>query len=129
MRLLEFSFLADENVDRHVVHWLRENGTDVEFVPEGPLVGTSDFELLDRAARRDQVVLTYDSDFGTLAIRDELPSSGIVFVRPGSLASREVTAMLQAADREIPALDPPFILVLDRRSDRSRFRLRRFDKE
>lgn len=125
MTLFDFDFLADENVDWQEVEWLRAAGVDVEAVIEGPLLGATDRQILAASQQTSRLVLTYDSDFGTLAIRDGEPCLGIVFVRPGNLSADEVTGMLAEATRQIPSLDPPFLLLLEMRSGFSRMRLRR----
>ena len=68
MKLDRFKLLADENIHRDVVRFLRDRGFDVLDVAEEGMLGTTDVDLLRRAVSEDRVVMTHDRDFGTLAI-------------------------------------------------------------
>jgi len=68
---LDFPLLTDENIHPQVVQALAAIGKDVVSVLEQGLGGHADHELLRRARELGRVVLTHDSDFGALAIRDE----------------------------------------------------------
>lgn len=74
-------FLADENWPRPSVLRLRAAGLDVEAVAEfAP--GIKDTEVLAHARQREQVLLTFDRDFGELLYRRAEPApTGVVFFR------------------------------------------------
>jgi predicted nuclease of predicted toxin-antitoxin system len=73
--------LANENVPRPVVVALRHRGDDVVWVKE-EMVGATDSEVLARAEREARLVVTFDKDFGELAVRARLPAtSGVVLLR------------------------------------------------
>jgi predicted nuclease of predicted toxin-antitoxin system len=73
-------FLADENVPAAVVEALRARGDDVEWIRTNA-PGSSDPLVLAAAQAEDQVLLTFDKDFGDLAFRLRLPAtSGIILV-------------------------------------------------
>jgi predicted nuclease of predicted toxin-antitoxin system len=55
--------LADENVPRAIVVWLRQEGHDVFYASESR-AQTSDADLLAEAEAQGYVVLTEDKDFG-----------------------------------------------------------------
>ncbi len=76
MKLSEFKFLTDENISSVVVQFLREYGLDVFDVKENLLSGRRDSFLLDLAVQQNRIVITQDSDFGTLAIAAKQPSTG-----------------------------------------------------
>jgi predicted nuclease of predicted toxin-antitoxin system len=81
-------FLADENLERSIVHALRERGHDIETVPaEG--AGTTDRELLGRALDQRRVLLTNDKDFAELTFLQGHAASGIMLLRLARLNSRE----------------------------------------
>jgi len=63
------------------VEALRQRGHDVVWVgTDAP--GSSDREVLERAAAEERILITLDKDFGELAFRWGLPaSSGIVLFR------------------------------------------------
>ncbi len=81
--------LANENFPRQIVEALRSAGEDVLWVrTESP--GIADTEVLARAVADSRLLVTFDKDFGELAVRYGLPAScGIVLFR---ISLRELTA-------------------------------------
>jgi predicted nuclease of predicted toxin-antitoxin system len=73
--------LANENVPGDTVATLQEQGHDVAWIRlDAP--GSSDEEVLERAAAENRLILTMDKDFGELAFRFRLPAeAGIVLLR------------------------------------------------
>ncbi len=94
--------LANENVPGETVAALRQRNHDVVWVrTDAP--GSSDREVLERAAAEERLVITLDKDFGELAFRSRLPaSSGIVLFRiraaEPSVLARIAVAALDARD-------------------------------
>lgn len=71
------------------------------YTPTRP--GSSDREVLERAADDERILVTLDKDFGELAFRSRLPaSSGIVLLRIAapepSVLTRIAVAALEARD-------------------------------
>ena len=66
MKLINYTFLTDENINPIIVQSLRERGCDVFDVKEQGLQGNTDTFLLSLATEQNRVVLTHDSD--TLAL-------------------------------------------------------------
>jgi predicted nuclease of predicted toxin-antitoxin system len=86
--------LADENLARDFVSWLRSIGHDVLYAAEvGP--GDPDVSWVSRASGEDRLLVTSDKDFGELVFRDGLSSSGVVFLRLERLAVRDALVRLQ----------------------------------
>ena len=57
--------LADENVDRPIVLWLREQGHDVvEVTADVP--GAGDAELIELSRSDNRVLMTFDRDMGRI---------------------------------------------------------------
>jgi predicted nuclease of predicted toxin-antitoxin system len=74
-------FLADENFPRDAIHALRAAGNDVIWIG-GDAPGSSDGEVLARAAREQRILLTFDKDFGELARASPLPADcGVILLR------------------------------------------------
>lgn len=72
--------LADANVERVLVTWLRRQGHDVLWAVDlSP--GTPDEILLAQARAENRVILTNDLDFGELVFRLGLASVGILLLR------------------------------------------------
>lgn len=73
--------LVDQNVPRDVVEGLREDGHNVTWA-QTSFPGADDKTVLERAQQENRVVITFDTDFGTLAVhRDRPASSGIILFR------------------------------------------------
>ena len=124
MKLKEFGLLTDENIHADVVRFLRSMGFDVLDVREENPHGTSDTNLLRWAVSEDRIVLTHDSDFGTLVMLAGEPIVGIVFLRPGHIEPEFTTDSIDALLREELDLTPPFILIAQRKGSRVTVRLR-----
>jgi predicted nuclease of predicted toxin-antitoxin system len=95
--------LADENFPRLIVEALRAAGHDVAWIrAEAP--GSTDEQVLTRAGTDHRVLLTFDKDFGELALRRGLAGSqGIVLFRlpsgrPAEVMTRVVTAISSRED-------------------------------
>ena len=72
--------LADENVPRPLVAWLRDTGHDVLYSAESRKQ-TPDADLLAEAEAQGYIVLTGDKDFGELIFRDHSNSHGVILLR------------------------------------------------
>jgi len=72
--------LADENVPRPIVTWLRDTGHDVLYSAESRKQ-TPDADLLAEAEAQGYIVLTGDKDFGELIFRDHSNSHGVILLR------------------------------------------------
>jgi predicted nuclease of predicted toxin-antitoxin system len=74
-------FLANENFPGAAIEALRAAGNDVAWIRvDAP--GSSDPEVLARAAREERVLLTFDKDFGELAKASPLPARcGVILLR------------------------------------------------
>ncbi len=103
---------------------LRRRGWDVAGVVERGLAGSSDVVVLRSALGEGRVVLTHDSDFGTLAIRGAEPVIGVVYLRPGHIDAARVLEQVDAIRGLAIEAEPPFLLVAQRRGDQVRVRLR-----
>jgi predicted nuclease of predicted toxin-antitoxin system len=65
--------LADENIARDIVAWLRSGEHDVLFAAEAS-PGTADIRWVEIAEQEQRVILTSDKDFGELVFREGLTS-------------------------------------------------------
>jgi len=124
LRLQEFPILADENLPRDVVAYLRERGCDVLDVRESALIGVEDSVLLETAYAQDRVVVTHDADFGSLAIAAMKPIVGVVFLRPGHVDPLFTIGTLRALFERDLDLTPPFIVVARRTAQEVLIRVR-----
>lgn len=78
-------FLADENVPLGFVTALIDRGYEVIRVQD-LAVAASDHVVLGHAVRLEAVLITLDTDFGTLvSAHDAVPPPGIVLLRLGAV--------------------------------------------
>lgn len=124
MNLREFRLLTDENIDPEVVSFLRGQGFDVRDVCESGLQGSIDVDLLQLAFNENRVVVTHDSDFGTLAILGGQSTVGIFYVRPGHINSAFTINTIQLVLDAKAEVQPPFILVAKRTVNTVTIRIR-----
>lgn len=129
MTLHDFALLTDENLDPEVVAHLRRIGFDVVDVREEGLSGTSDVALLRQANALRRVVMTQDSDFGTLAIASGEPITGIVFLRPGHISAQFTIDTLKTLLAVPLELVPPFVVVAKRTGERVTIRIRHLGRD
>jgi predicted nuclease of predicted toxin-antitoxin system len=121
---LDHPLLTDENIHPEVVNALRQRGKNVRTVTEERLAGRSDLEILRRARATGRVIVTHDSDFGALAVRDRERFVGIVYIRPGHIDPEFVLGILASVEANPVDATPPFIVVAERRGDEIRVRQR-----
>lgn len=124
MNPLRSPLLADENIHPEVISFLRSQGTIVESVVEIGLQGYADRAILNYAIERDLIILTHDSDFGTLVITEDSPIVGIVFVRPGHILPSFTIATLKTILAQSLEVRPPFIIVARRVGNQVNIRTR-----
>lgn len=124
MRLSEIPLLTDENIDPEVVHFLRNQDFDVFDIVGNGLSGYDDEYILDLANRQNRVVLTHDSDFGTLVIAAQKPFTGIIYLKPGHIRTEFHIESLKALFEKIEDVLPPFIIVVSHAQTDIRIRYR-----
>ena len=124
MKLTDFGLLTDENIDAQIVAFLRSQKFNVRDVKEEGLVGSEDVLLLRLAMAGNRVVVTYDSDFGTLAIAAGEPYLGLLYLRPGHFKPEFTVGTLQILLEQNPEVTPPFIAVGARSGTRVKIRVR-----
>ncbi|HLD30824.1 MAG TPA: DUF5615 family PIN-like protein [Patescibacteria group bacterium] len=73
-------FLADENISKSVVLWLREKGHDVLWIIEGHRQ-LFDEKILQLALVEKRILLTNDNDFGEFIFRQRQKHRGVVLFR------------------------------------------------
>lgn len=124
MKALDWPLLTDQNVQREVFEVLRTEGGHVTTVEERGIAGVADGIVLRLAMAEGRVVVTHGADFGTLAVLRGEPVVGIVYLRPGHIDPGFVVAMLEALRSAEVDVEPPFIVVVQRRGTEVRIRFR-----
>jgi predicted nuclease of predicted toxin-antitoxin system len=100
----------DENVSRLVVNRLRVDGHDLTLAQDVAF-GRPDRELLALALRLGAIILTEDTDFGALVMREQLPSAGVVLLRLSGLARFQPDYIAQILATHAAALPGAFTVM------------------
>lgn len=88
-------FLANENIPFRCIQLLRHEGFDIAAIIEDT-PGAKDFDILERAARENRILLTFDRDYGDLIFRKRLPAPlGVIYLRFDPLTPEEPAAQLK----------------------------------
>lgn len=115
-------FLADENIEKPLVDFLRSKGFDVLYVCEQHK-SISDEEVLYLSNREERVLLTNDKDFGELIFLQRKISAGIVLIR---LFSEDTSDKIVLFDKLLEEysnkLERHFVVLTERR-----IRIRKLD--
>ena len=108
-------FLADENMARAIVAWIRSAGHDVLYAAELK-PGEADDVWLSQAQADNRLIVTADKDFGELVFRDHLNSAGVLLLRMEDLTVQQRLTRLQSVWSVVEA-NPTgkFIVVTDRK--------------
>ena len=102
----------------------RIGGLERRSPDEERLIGRGDGEVLERATALNRIVVTHDLAFGKVAIRGGASFVGIVYLRPGHISASFVLAMIDALRESSIDVQPPFMVVAERRQTTIRVRAR-----
>lgn len=109
------NFLADESLDYPIVDALRQNGHDVYSIFEKNQ-GISDNIVLSLAKEQNRIILTVDKDFGELAFRLKLVSSGIILLRiPEYTIEEKITTIIGCIAQFQEHLPLCFCVITDKK--------------
>jgi len=120
------SYLADENIHPSIVAFLRTEGYAVKDVKEENLNGSSDKFLLDLANNENRIILTHDSDFGTIVFTQQIDFKGIIYLRPGHFDPTFTISTLKSLFMNDFSVTSPFIIVAENKGDSVKIRIRQF---
>ncbi len=94
--------LADENIPRSTVQTLRESGHDVLWIREAS-PGITDPEVMHIAVDEQRIIVTFDKDFGELAVTGNTQNPPAIILLRISKPSPTVAAA--AVDRVLNSRD------------------------
>ncbi len=115
-------FLVDENLSPHVAAGLTNAGHDAVHVRDLGLTSATDSAIVDAARADGRVIVSADTDFGSLLAASGLSAPSIILIRRSSdRTAASVLALIVAnLDQVAAALDQGAIVVLH--NDRVRLR-------
>jgi predicted nuclease of predicted toxin-antitoxin system len=87
-------FLVDANVSPRVAVLLAGAGHDAVAVRDVGLASAPDDKILDRALADDRVIVSHDTDFGTLLAARRLARPSFVLIRSSDPLAAEDVAVL-----------------------------------
>lgn len=115
-------FLVDENLSRRLPELLAAYGHDAVHVADAGLRSASDDEVLQAARRNDRILISADTDFGTLLAMERADGPSVILIR--RITNRRVlplAAVIEANLAELAAdLEAGCVVVFD--ADRIRVR-------
>jgi predicted nuclease of predicted toxin-antitoxin system len=108
-------FVVDQNVSPLVAAGLREAGHDAVHTGDLGLQQASDTVVLARASHDGRIVISADTDFGTLLAASRADGPSVVLIRrPSDRSARQVLALILAnLDAAADAIADGAIVVLE----------------
>ena len=107
-------FLVDESLQRHVANLLVDNGHDAVHVSDIGLRGAPDETVLAAADADSRVLITADTDFGTLlALSGAAQPSVILLRRAGRRSTERAQIVLTVLDLVSEALHRGVVITVE----------------
>ena len=107
------AFLADENIDKHIVQLLRQKGYQITYISESA-PGSPDDEVLRLANKDGSILMTSDKDFGELIFRQRQTTAGVILIRlHGKKSQEKADIVLGAVEEHADVLLGAFTVITE----------------
>jgi predicted nuclease of predicted toxin-antitoxin system len=105
-------FLANENFPKPSIQLLLNKGYDVFSISE-MLSGISDIEVISYASKKNQIILTFDKDYGEIIFKSKIvnPVSVIFFRFKGSDPFEAGSILLDLLQNKKMAFENSFTVI------------------
>ena len=105
-------FLADENLPRSILRFLREKGFNVKDIQEESLRGIEDQAIWHLAQKERRIILIYDKDF--LIPKDKTKTFQAIVLHFPKMPPKKAIPRLVILIQKIVSgkIKPPFIVLL-----------------
>ena len=115
-------FLADMGVDIRVVQWLNEHGHEAIHLRDEGLHRLSDGEIFAKAAREEQILLTFDLDFGEIAaLTQNRPLTIILFCLHNTRSAHVISRLDAVLKASASTLERPAVVLVEESRHRIRY--------
>lgn len=92
------NFVVDANLSPRLAEFLRDAGHDAVHVRDIGMRAASDDEIIDYAISTDRIVISHDTDFGTLLAYRELSKPSFILIRSSDPVDVDDQARLVVAN-------------------------------
>ena len=111
---MPIKFLADENISRSLIEFLRKEGYDIKDIKEEKLYGISDEEVIRLALRDKRIILTHDREFGGV-LNNPINFERVVIIRYSNQNPNNIVKRFKADLVKIRSkLDNSVIVLFDK---------------
>lgn len=106
-------FIADVNVEKGIVDFLRAEGYDVKWVPNIHCE-IADESLLRLANKERRILITNDKDFGELTFLQKKLSAGVILIRVKGQKTNDKVKLVQKVLKDHRDKLPNHFVVVNR---------------
>ncbi len=103
--------LADENIPRSAITFLRSLGHEVKWVVEEGLQGTGDDALYEIAVAEQRILVSFDDYFAQRAYADKRRPAGVIVLKFKPRNTQEVVERLRSALADVGDLRGKLVIV------------------
>lgn len=117
-------FLADVNIEKDLVDFLKENQFDTLWIPDYNR-RLNDNDLLELANKDNRILITNDTDFGEIVFFQKKISAGVILIRvKGQEVDKKLHALEKLLKNHSEKIQNSFIVISERR-----IRIRRMEEK